>query len=632
ASTNGYLCFSGEDYDDYSNDPIPYQWSPNDLIAVFWDDLKFRDGSHLDTISGVTPEGVRYFVIEYDSVSFYAYPEQFITFEAILYEDGSIVLQYLDLGTNDITHGASATVGIENQDGTIGLQYLYDGEPFLLIEERAIKFFRLNDAAVAEIIEPSETGYPLNQAVPLIAVVRATPSEEVSLEAKVISEEVVLFDSVVTFTATGTDTVDFGTYIPPYCGIYQVLFTVSMEGDVNPDNDEMSTSFGVYRFTYPDNLPVFETTAGWEFGEPEGGAYAGTNAWATGLTTNYEPNADWTLVTPSYPLYGEHPVFVFHHRFEFSDEDAGIVEMSMDDGATWVKVEPVIGGYNGTSPLFGDEAAYVGTSDWMTSFIDLSDYVGAGDNVIFRFHFRSNDSGEAFGWVIDDYGVSYGGFELPNDAGVVTASVVPGAVLAGATTHHLTADVFNSSLSSAGNFIVVAKIFGPDGMLYYRSQKTVYLEPGEVVTVYFQPDFVPMMVGDYRLEVIVASSLNDPVLENNTYTADFTVAITKALADNEVGRTVPLKFDVKLYPNPAVASATIDLALPHSASVDIKIYDASGRVVRTLANRKHLDAGYYTFSWDGTDGFGRKVSAGVYFLEVHTDAGDHMTSRLVLLK
>jgi flagellar hook assembly protein FlgD len=60
------------------------------------------------------------------------------------------------------------------------------------------------------------------------------------------------------------------------------------------------------------------------------------------------------------------------------------------------------------------------------------------------------------------------------------------------------------------------------------------------------------------------------------------------------------------------------------------VFDAAGRAVRTLAD-EDFAAGSSSLQWNGTNGEGRSMSSGVYFLRVQT-AGEARTQRLVLLK
>ena len=46
-----------------------------------------------------------------------------------------------------------------------------------------------------------------------------------------------------------------------------------------------------------------------------------------------------------------------------------------------------------------------------------------------------------------------------------------------------------------------------------------------------------------------------------------------------------------------------------------RVYDVSGRLVRTLADR-NFEAGPHTLTWDGTDDHGRQMERGVYFTQV----------------
>ena len=51
--------------------------------------------------------------------------------------------------------------------------------------------------------------------------------------------------------------------------------------------------------------------------------------------------------------------------------------------------------------------------------------------------------------------------------------------------------------------------------------------------------------------------------------------------------------------------------------VELKLYDVTGRLVRTLANREFA-AGEHDIVWDGSDDEGRLVPRGVYFYQLRT--------------
>jgi hypothetical protein len=65
-------------------------------------------------------------------------------------------------------------------------------------------------------------------------------------------------------------------------------------------------------------------------------------------------------------------------------------------------------------------------------------------------------------------------------------------------------------------------------------------------------------------------------------------------------------------PNPANRGTTLRFALPVGANVSLGVYDAAGRLVRSLANGA-LWAGEHAAAWDLRDGAGRAVGAGLYF-------------------
>ncbi len=72
------------------------------------------------------------------------------------------------------------------------------------------------------------------------------------------------------------------------------------------------------------------------------------------------------------------------------------------------------------------------------------------------------------------------------------------------------------------------------------------------------------------------------------------------------------------YPNPFRDATSVAFQLSESGRVTIAIYDVSGRLVRTLLDRRH-DAGASSVRWDGRDESGRPVASGTYFARMQTD-------------
>ena len=80
-------------------------------------------------------------------------------------------------------------------------------------------------------------------------------------------------------------------------------------------------------------------------------------------------------------------------------------------------------------------------------------------------------------------------------------------------------------------------------------------------------------------------------------------------------------------PNPARDLSMLDLTLTRARSVNVGVFDLSGRRVTTLADGA-LGAGLHTLVWDGRDRRGARVHGGVYFVRARGDGFD--ASRRVL--
>ena len=125
-TSNGLIIF-GSGSNDYTEDPIPSPSSPNNFIAPFWDDIVINPaGKILYTTIGAEPN--RKCIIQWTNMGFYASTVLMGTFQVILYEGSNdIQIQYrsiIDL-TSARSHGSSASIGIENPNGTSGVRYSY---------------------------------------------------------------------------------------------------------------------------------------------------------------------------------------------------------------------------------------------------------------------------------------------------------------------------------------------------------------------------------------------------------------------------------------------------------------------------------------------------------------------------
>jgi hypothetical protein len=126
-SSNGFISFAHLFFGSgcCEGQPLPQGDDWNSLVAGFWEDLDPPEGSgaiYYQTL-GTAPN--REFVVAFYDVEHYPGGNAVI-FEMILHENGDIELQYGDAPSDGGTH----SVGIENADGTIGLQIAYGNVSF----------------------------------------------------------------------------------------------------------------------------------------------------------------------------------------------------------------------------------------------------------------------------------------------------------------------------------------------------------------------------------------------------------------------------------------------------------------------------------------------------------------------
>ena len=131
-SSNGFVSFASG-HTIVANICLPHTNVPNNAIYAFWDDLRPADGGGGGTIYAKQVDSET-FVIEWHEVSHYGSSDH-ETFEIILKQDNTILLQYQSL-----SNVSSATVGVENANGTAAQQYWCNGSGSPLYNGLVVEF------------------------------------------------------------------------------------------------------------------------------------------------------------------------------------------------------------------------------------------------------------------------------------------------------------------------------------------------------------------------------------------------------------------------------------------------------------------------------------------------------------
>ena len=80
---------------------------------------------------------------------------------------------------------------------------------------------------------------------------------------------------------------------------------------------------------------------------------------------------------------------------------------------------------------------------------------------------------------------------------------------------------------------------------------------------------------------------------------------------------------MKTSPNPFIDNTTIQYQLKTPAQITIAVYDAQGKEIKVLVNKRQ-DAGSYTERFNG-----KELGAGIYFIKVSQDGAVKQTLKIV---
>ncbi|WP_246012592.1 carboxypeptidase regulatory-like domain-containing protein [Myceligenerans xiligouense] len=158
-TTNGHVNFLASTTA-YSNVSIPASSVPNAAIYPFWDDLYFVSGESGLYEGTTTVDGTDAYVLEFRDVALYADRDARLDFSVTLLASGDIVLGYGELaGSGATAAGSSATVGIEDEAGAVGLEYSYNAA--VLSEGLSITYVAPPLATLSGIVKDYNTKEPV---------------------------------------------------------------------------------------------------------------------------------------------------------------------------------------------------------------------------------------------------------------------------------------------------------------------------------------------------------------------------------------------------------------------------------------------------------------------------------------
>jgi hypothetical protein len=172
-----------------------------------------------------------------------------------------------------------------------------------------------------------------------------------------------------------------------------------------------------------------------------------------------------------------------------------------------------------------------------------------------------------------------------------------------------------------------------DGIVDEKDVLVVALNFGKLATNYTPPAAPSLQSEGYSLPVL-NELLNGVKSMPRSEARDKMISVLKDAITQTQRAFVP-KETVALqnYPNPFNPETWLPFQLVKDANVNVRIFDASGKLVRSLELGRKAAGSYLTKDlaayWDGKTAAGEQVSSGVYFYNIQ--AGDYSATRKMIV-
>ena len=619
--SNGWIAMGPTHLTNYRNWTIPGVGAPEYLITPMWDNL-YPVGADDNVYHWFDAENHRY-VIQWSRLyNWEGHTEQ--NFQVMLYDanhyptqttDGVIVFQFDEFNNSDYLQNYSTT-GIQNGDNTTGVLYqyfdMYPAGAAPITSGRAIKFMVVRDQVVGTlrgtITNSTGGGAPIPDAS--VTIVETDQVFTGNAQGEYIGQVIpgtytVVADhpSFAPATIPGVEivggevtTLDFqliDTACPEFIETTEYGHTIDTGGPY-----EIFTQ--VMDYSLIDEVTLYYALDGGEW---------------LGLACSDLGNDLYRADIPGQP-YTTQVRYYVSARDERGNTATDPPEAPSDFYSFWVM-----------PPAFIDDIE-LGSGDW-DHYIVTPTFADEWH----RSSQRNHTAGGTWSWKFGDEGG--GGYADYADGALET----PPIILTGDATltfwHWMEAETSSSYPDQAydGGLIEISLNGGEWSQVTPLGGYPYLSRPGSNPGPF--PEATPIYSGsfDWIIEYLELIGLAGEVRVRFRFGSDGATGLEGWYIDDLVvinhdpgmagaHELELLPAHVALYqnvPNPMSAHTRIAFDLPEPAHVELRVFDASGRLLRTLLEGP-VSAGRHSIDWDGRDREGAPVGSGVYFYDL---AGPH---------
>ena len=568
---NGWVGF-GEDNTEWSNASIPSEDAPRPAVFGFWDDLNPVNNNCNDYCSGnvyVNSNPDR-FVAWFDQVAGWwsSNPDSYYDFQIVLYPGGKVQLNY-----REITGTHSATIGIQDGSGTVGLQVAYNSN--YVHNNLSVQII---ESESSDWLDVSSENNELN------GLLSAGETAEFTVTADASGLELGVYDAWIILDTNVEQDIESPVVLSVIEGSPEMTLEFSHLAGWNMVGLPLSVEDASYGTLFAD--AVDETLYGFD------GSYYGSDILETG-------NGYWLVFNTagSAEIIGEEISSLTISLSEGWNLIAGISfqvaveDISDPDG---IIVPGTIYGYG--DGYFNADVIEPGKGYWINASSDGD--ITFGEEALARSRFVFEDMTVGANTLTINGQNLYFGNDIPADK-MVSYSLPPKPP-SGAF------DVrFSGDWKYCNNNCEI-EVLNTSGTLNFTYDLSEQVEQIWILT--------SMSGKSYELED--SGEITIPSEEKYFLTKKATVPISFSLHQN--------------YPNPFNPVTNIRYDLQNNQHVTLTIYDLNGREINRLVN-KNQPAGHKSTQWNATDMQGKPVSAGVYLYQIQAGAFIE-TRKMVLLK